>query len=217
MNSLAVRLASLTVLLTPAIAMAQEHAEKAAEHATDAAHAAAGHAEHVPPAGVLPTIEQGVVPMIVSLAVFSVVFAVLAVKVWPAILGGLRDREHKIRTEIESAEKARKDAENARKEFESSLQQARAEAARMLEQTKAQQGALAAELKAKADAELSAMRERATKDIEAAKRAAVNEIYAEAANLSTTIASKILRREIRAEDQRGLVEESLSQMASAKI
>jgi F-type H+-transporting ATPase subunit b len=210
MNSLLVRLASLSVLLTPAVALAQEHAAQAVEHAAEHA------GEHVEKAGVLPTTAQALVPMIVSIAVFSVVFAVLAVKVWPAILSGLRDREHKIRTEIESAEKSRKDAENARKEFEASLQQARAEAARMLEQTKAQQGALAAELKAKADAELSAMRERAMKDIETAKRAAVNEIYAEAANLSTTIASKILRREIRAEDQRGLVEESLNQLASAK-
>lgn len=207
MNSLLVRLASVSAVLTPAIALAQEHAAPAAEHA----------AEHAEKAGVLPTAEQAIVPMIVSLAVFSVVFAVLAVKVWPAILSGLRDRENKIRTEIESAEKARKEAKDALEQYQTSLQQARAEASRMLEQTKAQQGALAAELKAKADAELSAMRERAMKDIESAKRAAVNEIYAEAANLSTTIASKILRREIRAEDQRGLVEESLSQLASAKI
>lgn len=167
-------------------------------------------------AGVLPTVAQGVIPAIVTLVIFSVVFAILAGKVWPAISKALADRENKIREEIESAEMARQQAKDALEQYQQSLQQARAESARMLEATKAQQLALAADLKAKADAELSAMREKATRDIEAAKRAALNEIYSEASTLATLVAGKILRREIRPEDQRSLIEESLGQMAGMK-
>jgi len=176
-----------------------------------AADPAAGHA----PAGVLPTVEQGIVPMLVSLVVFAIVFAILAVKVWPAISGGLRDRENKIRDEIEAAELAQQQAREALQQYEKSLAQARAEAQKMLDDAKAQQQTIAADLKAKADIELTAMRERAKRDIETAKRAALAEIYAETASLATSIASKILQKEIRPQDQQRLVDESMAEFQTA--
>jgi len=167
-------------------------------------------------AGVIPTPAQGIMPMIVALVVFVSVFAFLAKFVWPQITKGLADRENKIRDEIESAEMARKQAKDALEQYQQSLSQARAEAAKMIESTKAQQTALAAELKAKADVELNQMRERALRDIESAKRAAVSEIYSESAVLASHMASRILRRQVNAEDQRALLEETLSQIQSMK-
>lgn len=175
----------------------------------------AGHA-HIETAGVVPTVQQGIVPMLVGIIVFVVVLAVLSLKVWPAILKGLKDREDKIRNEIESAEMARQQAKEALEQYSKSLAEARAEAQKMLDQTRAQQAALAAELKAKADAELTILREKAMKDITAAKQAAVSELYAEAANLASAVAGKILKREINANDQRRLVEESLTQLQSVR-
>jgi F-type H+-transporting ATPase subunit b len=172
-----------------------------------------GHSE-IEKAGVVPTVEQGIVPMLVGIIVFVVVLAVLSLKVWPAILKGLKDREEKIRNEIESAELARRQAKDALEQYNKSLAEARAEAQKLLDQTRAQQAALAAELKAKADAELSALREKAMKDITAAKQAAVSELYAEAANLASAVAGKILKREINPADQRRLVEESIAQLRS---
>lgn len=165
--------------------------------------------------GAIATTKQGVATAVTALVVFALVFGVLAVKVWPVITRALDERADKIKSEIAAAEQARKDAKNALEEYNRNLAQARAEAQKMLEQTKQQQVELANQLKAKADLELNAMRERATKDIEAAKRAAIGEIYGEATTLATTLASKILRREIRPDDQRQLVEESLRQMQSA--
>lgn len=171
----------------------------------------AGHA----PAGVLPTVEQGIVPMIVSLLVFAVVFAILAAKVWPAISGGLRAREEKIRQAIEEAELAQQQAKEALQQYEKSLAQARAEAQKMLDDAKAQQQAIAADLKAKSDVELNAMRERAKRDIDSAKRAALAEIYAETSSLAASIAGKILQKEIRPQDQQRLVDESLAEFQAA--
>lgn len=176
-----------------------------------AADDAAGHG----PAGVLPTVEQGIVPMIVSLLVFAVVFAILAAKVWPAISGGLRAREEKIRQSIEEAELAQQQAKEALQQYEKSLAQARAEAQKMLDDAKAQQQAIAADLKAKSDAELNAMRERAKRDIDSAKRAALAEIYAETSSLAASIAGKILQKEIRPQDQQRLVDESLAEFQAA--
>jgi F0F1-type ATP synthase membrane subunit b/b' len=50
------------------------------------------------------------------------------------------------------------------------------------------------------------------KDIEAARANAVTDIYAQAAELSTSIAAKILRRNLNPDDQRDLVNRSLEQL-----
>jgi F-type H+-transporting ATPase subunit b len=192
-------LSTLAPLLLASAALAQE-GEHPQEHAVGSI---------VPPAA------QGLVPAIVTLVVFSLVLAVLAVKVWPIIAKGLADREGKIRQEIESAEQARRQATEALEQYQKSLADARAEAQKMIDATRAQQAGLAAELKAKSEIELNQLRERALKDIESAKRAAVQELYTHSTTLATQMASKILRRTISPSDTQQLVEESLSQLQTA--
>jgi F0F1-type ATP synthase membrane subunit b/b' len=58
------------------------------------------------------------------------------------------------------------------------------------------------------------MKARATQDLEGAKRAALSEIHAAAASLATSVAGKILKREIQPADQKRLVEESLSELGA---
>lgn len=203
--------------LSPSPASAQDNhgaPAAAAQHAgDDHGHAAGGHEA---PAGVIPTTGQGIMPAIVSLVVFAIVLAVLSVKVWPTITKGLNDRANKIREEIAAAEAARKQAKDALDMYERSLADARAEAQKMLEKTKAQQQALADELKAKADADLSAMRERAKRDIESAKRAALAEIYTQSATVATSIAAKILQREVNSGDQQRLIDQSVRELEAAQ-
>lgn len=200
------RSAPLAGVVLPAIVAFAAEPGHAGEHAPD--HAAAK-------AGVLPTIEEGIVPMIVALLVFAVVLAVLSVKVWPAISKGLKDREDKIRNSIEEAELAQQQAKRALEQYEKNLAQARAEAQKMLDDTKSQQQVIAADLKLKAEAELNSMREKAKRDIDAAKRAAISEVQEHATDLATRMASKILQREISPQDQGRLVSESLAELQSA--
>ncbi len=203
------RFASISSIIatfaTASIALAQHGAEKAAEHA-------GGHE----PLTALPSPNQGMVTGITALAVFLIVFGVLAAKVWPAITKGLDERAGKIRDEIAAAEAARKQAKDALEQYEKSLAEARAEAQKMLEKTRAQQIALADELKAKADVELNAMKERARRDIEAAKKQALQEIYSATATAATNIAAKILRREVNPKDQQRLIEESMGELQGMK-
>ncbi|HYE02420.1 MAG TPA: F0F1 ATP synthase subunit B [Phycisphaerales bacterium] len=168
---------------------------------------------HAPTSGVIPDLAQ-VTSAVTALLVFLVVLGILWVAVWPKIVKGLKDREEKIRTEIEAAEMAQQQARAALQQYEKNLADARAEAQRMLEQTKAQQQAIAADLRQKADAELAQLRDRARRDIESAKRAALAEIYEQAATLATDVAAKILRREIGPGDQARLVRESLGELES---
>lgn len=178
-----------------------------------AAHADGAHADHAhEPPSVVPTAKQAIAPAITALIVFSVVLLVLGTKVWPKINNGLAEREAKIRNEIDAAEMAQRQAREALQEYERNLADARAEAQRMLDDAKSKQLALAAELKVKAEGELNAMRDRARRDIEAAKKAAITEVYEESVRLASLAAGKILQREIRPEDQKRLLEESLSEL-----
>ena len=72
------------------------------------------------------------------------------------------------------------------------------------------------ELKAKADIELNAMREKAMRDIDNAKKAAVSEIYSHSTQLATTMAGKILRREVNSGDTQRLLDESVAQLSGSR-
>ena len=147
-----------------------------------------------------------------AIVVFLIVLGVLSQVVWPRILGGLDARREKIRSEIEKAEKARADADEALKSYEKSLAEAKQRAHEMIEETKAEQSRMAAKLRAESEAELTELKNAARRDIDAAKRAAVAEVYREAAEVSAAVAEKILRRELNDQDQSRLVEETLAEI-----
>jgi len=154
-----------------------------------------------------------VVPFITAIVIFGITFYILATKAWPKILGGLDDRAAKIREEIYAAERARQEAKAAQEQYKKELEAAKAHAAEMLDAARAEQARLAADLRTKAEAELAQLRESAMAGIEAAKRAAISEIYEQAASLSTSIAAKILQRELNPADQQRLVEDAMSRFA----
>jgi F-type H+-transporting ATPase subunit b len=154
-------------------------------------------------------------PALTSLLVFTLFFWVLKVKVWPQILKGLDDRQRKIRDEIEAAEAARREADEALGRYQESLAAARSEAADLIAKARADAKAVADDLRSRNAAELQEIKERASKAIDAAKRAAITEIHGEAATLAASIAAKILKREVSPSDQDRLVEESLRELANA--
>src|SRR3990170_4702236 len=77
--------------------------------------------EHNP---ILPEADE----LIFGSLAFIVVFVVLARYAFPRLNKGLKDRQEKIRGDLESAEGARKEAESSLRRYEQQLQEARAEA-----------------------------------------------------------------------------------------
>lgn len=146
--------------------------------------------------------------------VVFVLFLFLASKfVWPHILKGLDQREEKLRNDLDAAEEARQRANDALQEYEQELTKARAEAGEMIAKAKQDAKAVAEELRANNTRELAEMKTAAKADINAAKKAAIGELHTEASNLAVAIASRILDREISADDQQALIDESLAEMA----
>ncbi len=153
---------------------------------------------------------------IAAATVFLVVFFVLKAKAWGPILKGLQDRENKIKADLESAERANKDAQSNLKAYQQQLSEAQTEAKRIMDAARADADKLRAQRHAETQAEITAMRTQVTRDIHNAKDQAVKQLIEEVGMLSTQIAGQILKREINASDQSNLVRESIEQYQAAK-
>lgn len=200
------KLAGLAMLALPAIVLAAEEGHAAvAEHGT----AAAEHAATATPfAG---TIAQS----IAAVVVFFIVFFVLKAKAWGPILKGLADRESKIKKDLEDAHSLRAQAAAELAGYQKQIGDAQNQVREMFASAQKDAEALGTRLKMQAQQEIEADKKRAKDDIEASRKEALAQIHAEAANLGTAIASKILKRQINDADQHELVRASLEELALA--
>ena len=149
------------------------------------------------------------------LVIFAILLIVLYSTAWKNVLGGLKAREQRIRTDIADAEAARVKAEAALREFNAQLATAEERARETIAKATAEGDRVANQIRTNAVQEAEDARERATRDIETARNQAMAEIYEQAATLATSVAEKILHRNLNPDDQRALVTESLQQMQGA--
>lgn len=155
--------------------------------------------------------------MIWAVVLFSLFAAILGVVVWPKIVGALQAREAKLEGDLVGAETARKEAEAALSEYKAKIAEAQKEAQSVVEEARKNAEQAASKIKAETEKEIAKMNERAQAEIASAKDAALNEVYAQAAELSTQIAGRILQREINAADQQQLISDSLSELTKAGV
>jgi F-type H+-transporting ATPase subunit b len=148
------------------------------------------------------------------LMIFILLVAVLYKTAWKNVLAGLKAREDRIRKDIAEAEAARVKADEALKQYNARLVEADQKIQVLLGQAATDAEKIATSIKMRAQHDAEETKERATKEIEAAKQAAIAEIYQQTAELATTIAEKIIRRSLNADDQRDLVNQSLDQLQS---
>jgi F-type H+-transporting ATPase subunit b len=146
------------------------------------------------------------------LAIFLVVAFILYKTAWKNVLVGLKAREARIRKDIADAESARVKAEETLRQYDARLGEAEQKVRGILNQAATDAEKIATSIRMKAQQDVEEAKEHATKEIEAAKQTALNEIYEQTANLATSIAEKIIRRNLNADDQRVLVQESLKQL-----
>jgi F-type H+-transporting ATPase subunit b len=146
------------------------------------------------------------------LVIFVVMLAILYPTAWKNVLAGLKAREERIRKDIADAEAARARAEATLKEYNTQLAAAESRVRDMLAKATADGEVIAANIRTRAQQEAEDTRERAMRDIDAARDQAVAQIHEQAAVLATSVAEKILRRNLNPDDQRDLVAQSLSQV-----
>jgi len=165
-----------------------------------------------------PLMEEttNVASYVFTVLVFLVLLTVLRFTAWKPILAALKSREVAIREGLEAAARARDEAARTTRDLEGKIAEAQRVGAQALAQAKQDAVQVAITIKAQAEAEAAALKDRTLRDIEAAKQQAVLEINLHAAELGTSIARKILQRNVTAEDQERLVAESLAQLQAKK-
>jgi len=175
----------------------------------------AAEAEEAPPSLVKSFSESGITA-IVTLIVFVTLVVVLTKKAWGPIAKGLAAREAKIRKDIADAEEARAKAEAVLADYNRQLADAEARGRDILAKAKTDADALAAQIRTRGQQEAEEARERATREIEEAKNQAIHEIHQQAATLATTVAEKIIKRSLNANDYRDLVDQSIGELQEMK-
>ncbi|MBQ4913452.1 F0F1 ATP synthase subunit B [Maribacter sp. MMG018] len=129
---------------------------------------------------------------------------------WKPILNSLNEREAGIQDALAAAEKAKADMQNLQADNDRMLKEARAEREAMLKEAREIKDKMIADSKEQAKAEGDKMIKQAQATIESEKKAAVADIKSQVAELSVSIAEKVLKEELSAKDkQLQLVEKML--------
>ncbi len=151
---------------------------------------------------------------IATLIVFLLLAAILAKFAWAPIAAGLEKREQTIAKQIADAEHASAMAAKQLQEYERKLAAATEEARAIVGQ--ARQDAMTAKDKIMAEAQAAAAKERdrAVADIHSAKNQALQEIAQKSVSTAISLASNIIRREVKPEDHDKLIHESLQKFSS---
>ena len=150
-----------------------------------------------------------------TLIIFVIVVVVLGKFAWGPVLSLLKQREDFIHKSLSDAKRDRDEAEARLREYGSKLQSAQAEAVSIIDEARRDAERLRQELRERTRAEADSMIKNAERQIELETTRAVQQLREEAVNLSVTIASKILQRNISKEDNEKLIADALKQIETS--
>lgn len=142
---------------------------------------------------------------LIQLLAFIILLALLKKYAWAPLVKLMKDREEHVASEIESAEKARKEANELLQEYKDLMKNARVEAQQFIENAKKQGESQYKEIIEQAREEAERIKESARLEIQSEKEKAVHELREQVASLSVMIASKVIEKELSEEDQEALI------------
>lgn len=148
-----------------------------------------------------------------SIIVFVIVLAILRATAWKPILQGLQKREQFITDSIRDAKREREDAQKLLADYAKKIEQARTESSAIVEEGRRDGEEVRKRIHAEAKAEADAMVARAKKEIEMARDDAVKQLYDQTVALATSVAGKIVRKELAPADHKRLLDESLAELS----
>ena len=147
-----------------------------------------------------------------TILTFVILVLLLRRFAWGPLLKALDERNKTIAAAVEDARQAREQLERAQQDAGKVLAQARVEAEDLLTRARADADLFRQDLREKATADAANITKEAERQIQRETAKAVDQIRREAVDLSVAIASKLIRREIKATDQEALVNEALKEI-----
>ena len=150
-----------------------------------------------------------------TLLIFVIVLVVLGKYAWGPILNALQTRENFIREALEKAKRDREEAEARLREYEERLAGARAEASAIVDEGRRDAEVVKRRIEEDAKQQADLMIERAKREIQIATDTAAKSLFTLSAKLATEMASRVLGRELSAQDHERLIAEGIDGLDGA--
>ena len=148
---------------------------------------------------------------------FLLVATILGKWAWPAIVGMIEDRGNYIEESLRKADEANAAVANLKAENEKLLAEAKNERLELLKEASKLKEKMIADAKTQATIEANKIIENAKESIQLEKDNVVKEIRSQVAELSVTIAERILREELKTgESQTDMINKLLDEVNVAK-
>lgn len=167
--------------------------------------------------GGLSAILPDMAEFIPMLVIFILLWIVLAKFGWPKFEAMLEKREMTIKDSLEKSEQARVESERVLEEYKRQLEDAKAQAAQIVADAKKTGEAVKADITDKAQSEATAMIEKAHNAIEAEKKAAISELQGSVADLSVSVASRLIGEDLNDAEHRKIIERYVNEAGSFNV
>jgi F-type H+-transporting ATPase subunit b len=151
---------------------------------------------------------------IFELIAFLIVLGVIGWKVLPPLNKVLSERQDQIRNEIEAADQAKTDAEQADADRRRELEEARHRAREIVAQANHTADQITVARQAQAQAEYERIVNSAEAEVTVARQAAVEQITARVGEIVIAAAERVIGREIQASDHQDLINEAIAAVSA---
>lgn len=148
-----------------------------------------------------------------ALIAFLVIWIVLAKLVWPQVLTMMDQRQQKIQDDLDAAQKARVEAEEAAKNCDAQILAAHREADEIISKAKKEAEEERSRVLAKAQREAADVISKAHGAVDSERRKAMIELSGSVVDLSVEIATKIIGNDLSEDEQRRLAEKYLAEVS----
>lgn len=154
--------------------------------------------------------------MIVQLVFFLILLALVGKFAWGPVMNMMKKREEYVANEIEAAEQSRIEAEKAAKEATDQLKQMKIEAQKIIEDAKSAGVKQEQDIIEAARQEADRIKKAAQEEIQNEKEKALQALQDQVASLSVLIASKVIEKELSAQDQEKLINEYIKEVGEER-
>jgi F-type H+-transporting ATPase subunit b len=155
--------------------------------------------------------------MIWTLLAFGITLYLLNKLAFPRIAEALDRRRVAIEESIDSAQRAKQEADELLEEYRARLREAREQSEDIVARARKAADNLKDETKVEASKQREEMLATARRDIEHETRRALDELRKEVADLTVAATEKITRKSLDEEDHRRLIEEALSEVDFSEL
>ncbi|MFI3227355.1 MAG: F0F1 ATP synthase subunit B [Clostridia bacterium] len=152
-----------------------------------------------------PIISLNLWYIIVAIANVLILYAILKKLLFKRVKDVIDSRENEVSSLFSEAETAKSQAEALKAEYEQNISQAKDKAAEIIKDATVTATKRSDAIIEQANAETVAIKEKAEQAIELERKKAVNELRSDISELVTLAASKVIEREINADDHARLI------------